>query len=42
VITLRGLLIEGAGTGMDGIAFNAGASLNIQNFGIMAQTPQEF
>lgn len=31
VINLRGLLIEGTGTGAIGIAFNSGASLNIQN-----------
>ncbi|MEA2905026.1 MAG: hypothetical protein QOI12_2413 [Alphaproteobacteria bacterium] len=30
-INLRGLVIEGAGAGSTGIAFNSGASLNIQN-----------
>ncbi len=31
VINLRGLIIDGAGTGNDGIQFNSGGTLNIQN-----------
>src|SRR5882757_8156112 len=30
-ITLRGLTIDGAGVGTNGIVFNTGASLNVQN-----------
>lgn len=44
-VTLRGLTIDGAGTGINGIVFFAGGSLNIENvyisnvtnFGILAQ-----
>jgi hypothetical protein len=31
IINLRGLIIEGAGVGVNGVAFNSGASLNVQN-----------
>ena len=44
-VTLRGLTINGAGTGINGVVFNTGASLNIENcyisnvtnFGVLAQ-----
>jgi hypothetical protein len=31
VVNLRGLIIDGAGTGADGIQFNSGGTLNVQN-----------
>src|SRR5215472_4698311 len=42
-INLRGLLIDGVGTGGDGIVFNSGASLNVQeclirNFGAITKS----